>query len=286
LIHDDLVVGNPWQVIVMPPEVRISKSRLIFAALILFLVLSAGPAWGDPPCACVSPPCQGVIFALNGSGTLQVTSSALERAVADACLPLSVVTFEWSQGRVIADHTDWCHAQEEGRCLAVKIASYHQAHPSTPIYLVAHSAGTGVALVATACAPPGSVTRVILLAPAVSCGYDLRPALRVATDGIDVFYSRRDVFSLGFGVAFVGTSDGRRGYAAGRVGFRAEAETPEDEVLYAKLRQYPWERSQRRAGNPGFHSGALRQRFLQAEVLPLLNSNPKSEFRISKQFQD
>ena len=87
-----------------------------------------------------------------------------------------------------------------------------------------------------------------------------------------MFYSRRDVFSLGFGVAFVGTSDGCQGcQAAGRFGFRAQAETNEDAVLYAKLRQYPWDRCQARAGNPGFHSGARRQRFLHTFVLPMLD---------------
>lgn len=212
------------------------------------------------------------MFAVNGSGSLHFTSTALERAVADACLPLEVVVVEWSQGSVVADHTDWEHAQEQGCRLAERIASYHQAHPSQAIYLVAHSAGSGVALTAAAAVPPNVVNRIVLLAPSVSTEYDLRPALRGTKDGIDVFYSRRDVFSLGFGVRFVGTSDGGQGcQAAGRFGFQAQAETPEDELLYAKLRQYPWDRCQARAGNPGFHSGARRPRFLHEFVLPLLD---------------
>jgi hypothetical protein len=94
---------------------------------------------------------------------------------------------------------------------------------------------------------------------------------------MDVFYSRRDVFSLGFGVAFVGTSDGCQGcQAAGRFGFRVQAETAEDEALYSKLRQHPWDRCQARAGNPGFHSGARRPRFLHNCVLPLLTANPSA----------
>src|SRR5207245_886962 len=154
-------------------------------------------------------------------------------------------------------------AQEQGCRLAEQIKSYHQAHPTQAIYLVAHSAGTGVALTALAAVPPGSVNRVILLAPSVSTDYDLRPALRGTRDGMDVFYSRRDVFSLGFGVRFVGTSDGGRGCrAAGRFGFQAQAETLEDDVLYSKLKQHPWDRCQARAGNPGFHSGARSPRFL------------------------
>jgi pimeloyl-ACP methyl ester carboxylesterase len=248
-------------------------SRLNIAGLVMVcIVLTGRPAWGDPPPIPDSGQ-HGVVFAINGSGSFQFTSTSLESAVADAGLPLTVVTVEWSQGSVVADHTDWQHAQEEGYRLASQIDSYHQAHPSQAIYLVAHSAGSGVALTAAAAVPPGSVNRVILLSPSVSADYDLRPALRSTRDGIDVFYSRRDVFSLGFGVAFAGTSDGFRGsQAAGRVGFRAQAETDEDEALYAKLSQHPWERRQARDGNRGFHSGSRRPRFLHAFVLPLLNS--------------
>jgi len=248
-------------------------SRLNIAGLMVCIAWTGHQARGDQP----QPPAQepekaGVVFAVNGSGSLHFTSTALERAVADACLPLEVVVVEWSQGSVVADHTDWEHAQEQGCRLAERIASYHQAHPSQAIYLVAHSAGSGVALTAAAAVPPNVVNRIVLLAPSVSTEYDLRPALRGTKDGIDVFYSRRDVFSLGFGVRFVGTSDGGQGcQAAGRFGFQAQAETPEDELLYAKLRQYPWDRCQARAGNPGFHSGARRPRFLHEFVLPLLD---------------
>jgi pimeloyl-ACP methyl ester carboxylesterase len=235
--------------------------------------LTCHPAWGDPPA--IPETCQhGIVFAINGSGNLQLTSTALERAVADAGLPLAVVTVEWSQGSVVADHTDWAHAQEEGYRLAGQIATYRQFHPNDAIYVVAHSAGSGVGLTAVAAVPPGSVNRVILFAPSVSTDYDLRPALRGTKDGMDVFYSRRDVFSLGFGIAFVGTSDGGEGCeAAGRFGFRTNEETAEDAALYAKLRQHPWDRCQARAGNHGFHSGTRRSRFLHAFVLPLMDSN-------------
>ena len=249
------------------------SSPLKIAGLVVCIGLTGRLARGDqlqPPAQAPDP--AGVVFAINGSGNLQFTSTALEKAVADACLPMTVVTVDWSQGSVVADHTDWQHAQEQGCRLAVQITAYHQAHPSQAIYLVAHSAGSGVALTAAAAVPPGSVNRIILLAPSVSTDYDLRPALRGTRDGMDVFYSRRDVFSLGFGVSFVGTSDGGQGcQAAGRVGFQIQSETAEDDVLFAKLRQHPWDRCQARAGNPGFHSGARRPRFLQGFILPLLD---------------
>jgi pimeloyl-ACP methyl ester carboxylesterase len=217
---------------------------------------------------------RGVVFVVDGAGSFHATSEAFQKAVQEACLPLSVVPVEWSHGfgRVVADHTDWNHAQEEGCRLAGEIAAYRQDHPGSAIYLVAHSAGSGVALTAAGVLPPNSLDRIILLAPSVSTGFDLRPALRSTREGIDVFYSSRDVFSLGLCVAFVGTADGCRGcQAAGRFGFQARPETPEDAVLFAKLRQHPWERCVLWTGNLGHHSGTKHQRFLHAYILPLLD---------------
>jgi pimeloyl-ACP methyl ester carboxylesterase len=217
---------------------------------------------------------QGVVFVVDGAGSFHATTKALQEAVAEACLPLQVVCVDWSHGfgRMVADHTDWCHSQEEGHRLAGQIASYRQSCPGSAIYLFAHSAGSAVALVAASDVPPDTIDRLILLAPSVSSNFDLRPALRGTREGIDVFYSDRDVFSLGFCVALVGTADGRRDCpAAGRVGFQTPMETPGDAVLYAKLRQHAWEPCLLWTGNHGRHSGAKHQRFLQAYVLPLMD---------------
>ncbi len=221
----------------------------------------------------IEPGQRGVVFVVDGAGSFHATSEAIQKAVGDECLPLAVVPVEWSHGygRVLADHTDWCHSQQEGIRLAGQIASDRQACPGRAIYLIAHSAGSAVALSAAAAVPPDTIDRVILLAPSVSTNFDLRPALRGTREGIDVFYSRRDMFSLGFGVAVIGTADGCRGcQAAGRFGFQSQAETPEDAVWYAKLRQHPWERCVLWTGNLGCHSGTKHQRFLHAYVLPLL----------------
>jgi pimeloyl-ACP methyl ester carboxylesterase len=87
------------------------------------------------------------------------------------------------------------------------------------VYLVGHSAGCAVALAAGDVLPPDSLRRIVLLAPSISADYDVRPALRSARDGIDVFFSSRDVFYLGFGAAITGTADRRwSSPAAGRTG--------------------------------------------------------------------
>ena len=118
--------------------------------------------------------------------------------------------------------------------------------------------------------PPDSIERIILLAPAVSASYDLRPALRTARQGIDVFSNKRDCIYLGWGTRLLGTTDGSREVAAGRYGFRPVVEQPADAVLYTKLRDHPWDPSQAWTGHHGEHSGVEAPGFIRAFVLPLL----------------
>jgi pimeloyl-ACP methyl ester carboxylesterase len=212
------------------------------------------------------------VFAVDGAGGFQATSRSLHRAILDAGLPLYVESVAWSHGfgRFLADQVDEEHAREEGRCLAERIQGWHQKAPGKPVYLVAHSAGSAVALAAAESLPPGSVERIVLLAPAVSRSYDLRSALRCAKQGVDVFHSERDWGYLGLGTAVVGTADRRWEPAAGRVGFRPEVTTPEDAALYEKLRQHPWDSCVEWTGNHGGHYGPYQARFLRAYVLPLL----------------
>jgi pimeloyl-ACP methyl ester carboxylesterase len=136
-----------------------------------------------------------------------------------------------------------------------------------PVHVIAHSAGCAVALSAAESVPVNSLARLVLLAPSVSEGYDLRPALAGAAGGIDAFISDRDRFWLGFGTGLVGTSDGLRQAAAGRVGF-----DPPADALAERLRQHPWDASVAWTGNAGGHADTLRQAYLRAYVFPLLLS--------------
>jgi pimeloyl-ACP methyl ester carboxylesterase len=211
------------------------------------------------------------MFTADGAGGFQATSAALREAVQEAGLPLRVETFEWSHGyaRVISDQVGHSHAREAGRQLAGAVAAFRRCHPYSPVYLVGHSAGAAVVLAAAEELPPGSVEKIVLLAPSVSAGYDLRPALRCVRGGIDVFWSRRDWGYLGLGVMLVGTADGCWQAAAGRTGFRPRLQAPEDAELYCKLRQHAWNPCVEWTGNHGGHYGCHQPAFLRAYVLPL-----------------
>jgi hypothetical protein len=202
------------------------------------------------------PGAAGIVIVVDGAGGYQNAPRSISSAVTDARLPLEVRTFDWTHGRGfgLADEVD------------VEVALYHATRPGLPVYIVAYSAGCVVALAAAESVPPDGLERVVLLAPAVSEGYDLRPALAGARGGIDVFTSARDRFWLGVGTTVVGTADGRRQPAAGRVGFDAPAD-----ALASRLHQHPWDPVIAWTGNDGGHTGPLRPAYLKAYVLPLLS---------------
>jgi pimeloyl-ACP methyl ester carboxylesterase len=208
-----------------------------------------------------------------GAGGFPSITGTFQRVVEDAALPLVVEHFEWTHGylRVVADHVDVEFAREQGRRLAERICTLKRECPGRAVYVVGHSAGASVALAAAEALPPGMLDRLVLLAPAVSAMYDVRPALAATSRGMDVYFSYRDWAALGIGTALLGTADRCWGPAAGRVGFWPAPGSAGD-ALYAKLRQHPWDPCVAWAGNSGGHYGTYQPAFLRAYILPLLSS--------------
>jgi pimeloyl-ACP methyl ester carboxylesterase len=217
-----------------------------------------------------------VVFSVDGAGDFQASTRDLAKTIEEQGLPLVVQQVNWSHGygRILADQVDHAHAQAEGRRLAEQVLAWKQQAPELSVYLVGHSAGCGVTLTAAEQLPPDTVERIILLAPAVSAHYDLRPALRCSRRGVDVFHSKYDWWYLGLGVAVLGTTDRQWDSAAGRVGFQPVVCAPEDAALYGKLRQHPWNRCLAWTGNKGGHYGGHQPGFLRAYVVPLLSRVP------------
>jgi pimeloyl-ACP methyl ester carboxylesterase len=213
---------------------------------------------------------EGVIFVVDGAGGYEDTRRAVATAVAESGTPFELRSFIWShgRGRILADEVDAAFARSRGQQLAREIEQYQATNPGIPVYVLAHSAGSAVALAAAESTPPDALERVVLLAPAVSEGYDLRPALAGSRKGIDVYVSARDVLWLGIGAAMVGTADGRRQAAAGRVGF-----DPPADPLVSRLHQHPWDQAVAWTGNRGGHRGTLNPAYLRAYVLPLFSRN-------------
>jgi pimeloyl-ACP methyl ester carboxylesterase len=215
---------------------------------------------------------RGVILVADGAGGFQATTEAIRQVVQQDGIPLAVEAVAWSHGygRIFADQIDYPNARCEGMRLAGRIEEWKRQRPEGEVFLVAHSAGAAVVLAAAEHLPPGMVTRMILLNPAVSADYDLHTSLQVCRDGIDVFYSARDWGYLGLWVSLIGTADRRWAPAAGRTGFQPVTDSPQATIPYAKLRQHPWHSCVAWTGNHGGHYGTYKVEFLRAYVLPLL----------------
>ena len=175
------------------------------------------------------------------------------------------------------DHLDRRNLKIKGESLAREARQWQTRYPGCRICFVGQSAGCAVLLLAAEAMPADSVDRVVLLAPSVSSRYDLRPALRATREGIDVFYSERDWFVLGLGMAFSGTTDGQLPPVAGRVGFRQIVVNTGDEALYgARLRQHPWGPEVEQTGRTGGHYGSLEDGHVRASILPMLAPNRRA----------
>lgn len=226
---------------------------------------------------------RALVWVLDGAGDLRGCSTSLSKTFADSPR-LELHQFHWSHGyrRILLDQTDYIHARKQGERLAEAILD--QAKSGRRLVIVAHSAGTAVALAAAEKLPPGSIDRLVLLAPSVSTKYDPRPAAKACKEGIDVFCSDKDVWALGVAMKLVGTTDSRQSsQAAGRFGF--------DGIADDRIRQYFWDKDWSVLGHTGGHYGCYAPNFARTQLLPLFlgsssNSTVKTQYLSSSMSLD
>jgi pimeloyl-ACP methyl ester carboxylesterase len=183
---------------------------------------------------------------------------------------LPVHTFTWGANfpfTMLNLQSRSIHNKAEAQ-LADAIAAWHQQHPAGRLILVAHSAGCGVVLGALPRLPENiAVETVLLLAPSVSPGYDLAPALERIDHRLHVFHSDRDTLFLRWRTGTFGTYDNVRTAAAGHLGFSAD-NLPAP--LRSKLVQHPYAPAWSDLGNNGDHFGVLAPQFARTILAPLL----------------
>lgn len=228
--------------------------------------------WGD---ARLPAPAQHrpLVWILDGAGDLKGCSNALAGVNTAAGEPIEFVAFPWSHGyrKLLRDQTDKSHAREQGARLAAAVLERKALEPHRRVVIVGHSAGCAVALAAGDVLPRDALDRVVLLAPSVSTGYDVRPTLWSAREGVDVFCSKKDWVALGFVVRVVGTTDNFwSGTAAGRHGFRMKTQGNLAELEAARLREHFWTQDVAWTGHTGGHHGMHAPEFVRNYLFPLL----------------
>ena len=163
---------------------------------------------------------------------------------------------------------------ERGRELAGVVLAQKQAQPNLPVSLVGHSAGSFVVLVAAEQLPPDTLERIVLLSPSVSSGYDIRPALHAARDGMDVFYSKNDRVWLGL-LHGAGRHVRRRPAKPPSRPFRLRAEArPWRGAAVRQAAAIRMEHVMEQVGNDGGHYGAYQPGHLRRFVLRCLSITP------------
>lgn len=177
--------------------------------------------------------------------------------------------FDWTNGHPgLAALVNNDNKQAQSRAFAERLTAEYRADPNRPIQITAHSGGGAIAVWALEQLPDDvTIERLFLLHPALSPSYDLSAALRHVRDRAYVFSSEMDPV-LGAGTRALGTMDGVRTDAMGRVGFVIPADA--DAQQYAKLIAMPYDDRWLRHDNIGDHIGPLTTRFAEAFLAPLI----------------
>lgn len=214
----------------------------------------------------------GLVVVADGIGGLDLCGTSLLRVAPAAGLPHSVSIHRWGHGvgRWHADLTRIDHHRRMSAALVETVGSFRGQHPDAPVYLIGKSGGTGIVTWALEQLPAESVERAVLLAPALSPGYDLSRALRAVRRELVVFHSPLDLVLLGAGTSLFKTIDRVRGVGAGLVGFKTPDDPQARSLYQEKLKQIRWSPAMIRDGYLGGHLGVDTPGFLRRHVVPLL----------------
>jgi pimeloyl-ACP methyl ester carboxylesterase len=227
------------------------------------------------PAAPPQPSRPGVVFIVAGIGGLEVFALNARWALPAAGVSHEIREFEWTHGslRFLRDLQDTRHLLTRAEELAREVNAIKEHDPNRPVFLVGHSAGAGLVLAAAEKLPPATVERIVLLSPAVSPSFDLRPALRATRGEIVSFCSSHDRLVLGLGTSLFGTVDRFYGPSAGQAGFRApENLSDADRTLYRRVVQIPWRWEHLLEGRGCGHTSTTAPLFLQRHVASWLRA--------------
>jgi hypothetical protein len=213
---------------------------------------------------------QKLVFIVDGAGGNTAVADNLQDLAGDMGLPIRFQMVNWCRlDHKTHDFVDCAAQMVAANRLAGWTMIIRRDAPCAEIYYIGQDAGARIILAAAERLPPGTITRLITIAPGVSSRYELRPALRATTAGLDNFWSSEDDF-LERVVEKRGTSEGARGFAAGRVGFHMPPYaycSPQDLSLYTMVRQHRW--NDELCGLGGHHSWTFKHNMKKC-LIPLL----------------
>ena len=214
----------------------------------------------------------GRIFLLPGIQGKSPIEFQVARGLADGDVDMAIEIVDWTTGfwplflyhlRATSRH------KKSAARVAKKIEDCLAEFPDQPIYLLGHSGGAAVALMASEqLSPESKVTGLFLLAPAVSPSFNYQLSLEKTEQGIWNFFSPLDVVFLVLGTLLFGTIDGKLSWSAGAVGFRRQEKKTNSHP--AELHQVCHHPKMMLSGNFGGHFGPVNRVFISDIVAPII----------------
>jgi pimeloyl-ACP methyl ester carboxylesterase len=244
----------------------------LLPVLVLSLLVACSPAVSDtpPPPAPELPAAKPYLLHLPGIAGSRYIDHSVTRGIKDAGFDGRIEIYDWTDndpglGALLA----YDRNHKQAQLIAAKLEKHHHDEPASKIMILAHSGGCGLAIWALEDLPADvRVETVVMMSPAVSPGYDLTRALRHIKGHLYVFSSLADLFVLGTGTRLLGTIDGVKTDAAGRVGFAMPPRG--DAKQYAKLIAMPYDTAWFKFNDYGDHIGGMTHSFGENVLEPLL----------------
>ena len=222
----------------------------------------------------------GLVLLLPGIEGRSHHTRNIALGLADGGVSSAIEVWDWTTGLpggFVYNLVDLERNRQEADRLAQHILAYARAHPGSPVHLIGHSGGGGVAVLGLEALPPEHpIEMAVLLAPALSSDYDLSTALTRTRQGICNCYSENDIVLLKWGTTVFGSIDRVHGEAAGAVGFKVpEGLDERGQALHSTLlRQVRWTPQFRKMyGADGSHLGWASRRFSRNYLAPIIQQN-------------
>ncbi len=231
---------------------------------------------------------QGLVLILPGIEGRSFFNLSILHGLLDAGVPYALEIVDWTTGNkflTLYHLRAWRRNLRMAKEIAARIVAYQNRYPGRPVWIVGHSGGGGMALLAAEAVPAGHrLTGLILLAAAVSPRFDVGPALGKTERGIWSFHSWLDCLFVGVGTSLFGTLDGWHLPSAGMVGFyrtpNPKDRTPQGpSAASPDLVQTPYHPRMIAGFHLGGHFGCVHRVFISESIAPVICSEPQETLR-------
>jgi pimeloyl-ACP methyl ester carboxylesterase len=210
---------------------------------------------------------QGLVLILPGIEGRSFLNISLMQGLLDGGVPYGMEIVDWTTGNkflAVYHLRSRRRNLQQAAQLAERITQYQRDYPGRPVWLIGHSGGAGITMLTLAALPGGTkITGIVLMAAALSRGFDLTPAFEKTARGVWSFHSWNDWLFVGLGTILFGTMDGWHMPGAGLLGFRPLRE-PRSFV------QTGYHPRMIKQFNLGGHFGCVHRVFVAEQIAPIL----------------